>query len=113
MHTWFSPLRMVVAPQEPAGHPAPPGSPGSLRRRCFAKPASAPALAQHRDTIETAVPALLVLAGTSLMFNSASGLATGVVSYPAAKILRGHAGRVSWLVHALAALIVARFVLLG
>jgi len=65
------------------------------------------------DDMDTAVPALFVMAGMPLMFSIADGLAMGVVSYSALKILRGHAGRVSWLVHALAALFVARFVLLG
>jgi len=65
------------------------------------------------DDMDTAVPALCVMAGMPLMFSSADGLAMGVVSYSALKILRGQAGRVSWLVHALAALFVARFVLLG
>ena len=63
--------------------------------------------------MDTAVPALLVMAGMPLMFSIADGLAMGVVSYSALKILRGRAGQVSWLVHALAVLFVARFVFLG
>ena len=59
------------------------------------------------------MPVWLALAGTPLMFCIADGLAMGAVSYSALKILRGQAGKVSWLVHAVAALFVAQFVLLG
>lgn len=65
------------------------------------------------EDIDTAVPALFVIAGMPLMFSIADGLAMGVVSFSALKILRGHAGQVSWMVHALALLFVARFALLG
>ena len=65
------------------------------------------------DDMDTAVPALFAMAGMPLMFSIADGLAMGVVSYSALKILRGQADKVSWLVHALAALFVARFALLG
>ena len=63
--------------------------------------------------IDTAVPALFVIAGMPLMFSIADGLAMGLVSFSALKILRGQAGQVSWMVHALALLFVARFALLG
>lgn len=65
------------------------------------------------EDIDTAVPALFVIAGMPLMFSIADGLAMGVVSFSALKILRGQAGQVSWMVHALALLFVARFALLG
>lgn len=65
------------------------------------------------DDIETAVPALFVMAGMPLTFSIADGLAMGVVAYSALKILRGRAGKVAWMVHALAALFMARFALLG
>ena len=65
------------------------------------------------EDIDTAVPALFVIAGMPLMFSIADGLAMGVVSFSALKILRGQAGQVSWMVHVLALLFVARFALLG
>ena len=65
------------------------------------------------DEIDTALPALLTMAGMPLMFSISDGLAMGVVSYSALKILRGRAGDTSCLVHLLAALFVARYVFLG
>jgi AGZA family xanthine/uracil permease-like MFS transporter len=65
------------------------------------------------DDIETALPALFVMAGMPLMFSIADGLAMGLVAYSALKILRGRAGRVPWMVHALAALFMARFAMLA
>ena len=65
------------------------------------------------EDIDTAVPALFVMAGMPLMFSIADGLAMGVVSFSALKVLRGQAGKVPWMVHALAALFVARYALLG
>ena len=65
------------------------------------------------DDMDAAVPALFVILGMPLTFSIADGLAMGVVSYSALKVLRGQAGKVSWLVHALAALFVARFALLA
>ena len=65
------------------------------------------------DDIETALPALFVMAGMPLMFSIADGLAMGLVAYSALKVLRGRAGRVPWMVHALAALFMARFAMLA
>ena len=65
------------------------------------------------EDIDTAVPALFVMAGMPLMFSIADGLAMGVVSFSALKVLRGQAGKVPWMVHALAVLFVARYALLG
>lgn len=59
--------------------------------------------------IDVAVPAALTLAGMPLTFSISDGLAWGLVSFSALKILRGRAGEAPWLVHALAALFVVRY----
>ena len=65
------------------------------------------------NDIDTAVPALFTMVGMPLTFSISDGLAMGVISFSALKILRGRAGEISWLVHVLAALFVARYVLLA
>ena len=62
------------------------------------------------DDIDTALPALLMLAGMPLTFSIADGLSLGLISYSALKILRGRATQVPWSVHLLAAVFVARYV---
>ena len=66
------------------------------------------------DEIDTAVPALFTMAGMLLMFSISDGLAMGVIAFSVLKILRGRIGKVSWLVHVLAALfVVLRYVFLA
>lgn len=65
------------------------------------------------DDPETAIPAFLLMLTIPLTFSIANGLALGVIAYDALKILRGKAGQVSWVVHAMAVLFVARFVYLA
>ena len=65
------------------------------------------------DDIDTAVPALFLIAGMPLTFSIADGLAMGLISYSALKILRGRAREAGWPVHALAALFVARYAFLS
>jgi AGZA family xanthine/uracil permease-like MFS transporter len=65
------------------------------------------------DNIDTAVPAILIMAGMPLTFSIADGLAMGLIAFSALKILRGRAGQVSWLVHVLAALFLVRYVFLA
>ena len=65
------------------------------------------------NDIDTAVPALFTMVGMPLTFSISDGLAMGVISFSALKILRGRAGEISWLVHLLAALFLARYVLLA
>ena len=62
------------------------------------------------DDIDTAVPTLFMVAGMPLTFSIADGLAMGLISYSALKILRGRASQVTWLLHLLAALFVARYI---
>ena len=62
------------------------------------------------DDMDTALPALLMVAGMPLTFSIADGLSLGLISYSALKILRGRATQVPWSVHLLAALFVARYV---
>ena len=65
------------------------------------------------NDIDTAVPALFTMVGMPLTFSISDGLAMGVISFSVLKILRGRAREISWLVHLLAALFVARYVLLA
>ena len=65
------------------------------------------------DDIDTALPSLLTMAGMPLTFSISDGLAMGMISYSALKILTGKARETSWLVHFLAALFVARYALVG
>ncbi len=65
------------------------------------------------DNIDIAVPALFTMAGMPLTFSISDGLSMGVIAFSALKILRGRAGEVSWLVHALALLFLVRYLLLA
>lgn len=65
------------------------------------------------DNIDIAVPALFTMAGMPLTFSISDGLSMGVIAFSALKILRGRAGEVAWLVHALAALFLVRYLLLA
>jgi AGZA family xanthine/uracil permease-like MFS transporter len=60
-----------------------------------------------------AIPAFLTLIVIPLSYSIANGLAFGITSYAALKLLRGQARRADWLLFVLAALFVARFVYLA
>ena len=60
-----------------------------------------------------AVPAFLTIIAIPLTFSIANGLAFGFTTYTILKVLRGEGATVSWLVYALTALFIARFVYLG
>lgn len=60
------------------------------------------------DPVE-AIPAFLTLIAIPLTFSIANGLAFGVVSYAALKLVSGRARRDDWLLYGLAVLFVARF----
>jgi AGZA family xanthine/uracil permease-like MFS transporter len=60
-----------------------------------------------------AIPAFLTLITIPLTFSIANGLAFGFTSYAFLKLLKGEFRRDQWLVYALAALFVARFLYLG
>lgn len=59
-----------------------------------------------------AIPAFLTMLVMPLTFSIAHGLAIGFISYPVVKALSGRAKEVHWLVYALAALFVLRYVLI-
>ena len=65
------------------------------------------------DDIDTAVPALFLVAGMPLTFSIADGLAMGLIAYSALKILRGRPADAGWPVHLLAAVFVLRYALLS
>ncbi len=65
------------------------------------------------DDIDTAVPALFLIAGMPLTFSIADGLAMGLIAYSALKILRGRPADAGWPVHLLAAVFVLRYALLS
>ena len=62
---------------------------------------------------EIAVPAFLTVIAIPLTYSIANGLAFGIVSYAALRLVRGHARRGDWLLYVLAALFVVRFVYLA
>jgi AGZA family xanthine/uracil permease-like MFS transporter len=61
----------------------------------------------------TAIPAFLTVIIIPLTYSIANGLAFGITSHAALKLLRGQARRGDWLVYVLAALCVARFIYLA
>jgi len=60
-----------------------------------------------------AIPAFLTVVAIPLTYSIANGLAFGITSYAALKLLRGQARASDWLLFLLAALFVARFVYLA
>ena len=60
-----------------------------------------------------AIPAFLTLITIPLSFSIANGLAFGFTSYALLRIVRGEFRSTHWLVYALAALFIARFIYLG
>lgn len=65
------------------------------------------------DDMEIAVPAFLTIMTIPLTFSIASGLAFGFCSFTAMKVFRGKFRDVSWLVYALTAVFLFRFLYLG
>jgi AGZA family xanthine/uracil permease-like MFS transporter len=65
------------------------------------------------NDLEIAIPAFLTMMTIPLTFSIASGLAFGFSSYTALKIFRGKFREVSWLVYALTAVFLFRFLYLG
>ncbi len=59
------------------------------------------------------VPAFLTIVTIPLTFSIANGLALGFTAYTLLKIARGEFRQVNWLVYALTALFIARFMYLG
>jgi AGZA family xanthine/uracil permease-like MFS transporter len=64
------------------------------------------------DDVTETLPAFLVVAGIPFTFSIADGLAMGFVSYPALKVLAGRGREVPWLIYALGAMFLARYILL-
>jgi AGZA family xanthine/uracil permease-like MFS transporter len=60
-----------------------------------------------------ALPAFLTMMAIPLTFSIANGLAFGFTAYTLLKVLRGRYREVNWLVYALTALFIVRFVYLG
>ena len=60
-----------------------------------------------------AVPAFLTIIAIPLTFSIANGLAFGFIAYTVLKVARGEFRSVNWLVYALTALFIARFIYLG
>ncbi len=60
-----------------------------------------------------ALPAFLTMMAIPLTFSIANGLAFGFTAYTLLKLLRGQYREVNWLVYALTALFIARFLYLG
>ena len=65
------------------------------------------------DDPGVAIPAFLTLVTIPLTFSIANGLAFGITSYAALKLVRGQARPSDWLLYVLAALFIARFIYMG
>ncbi len=65
------------------------------------------------DDMADAIPAFLTILMIPLSYSIANGLAIGIVTYTALKVLRGDYKSVSWLVYVLSALFIWRFIYLG
>jgi len=65
------------------------------------------------DDAEAAIPAFLTVAMIPLTFSIANGLAFGLTAYALIKLVRGKIGWTDWLLLAISALFVARFVWLS
>jgi AGZA family xanthine/uracil permease-like MFS transporter len=61
----------------------------------------------------TAIPAFLTLVITPLSYSIAGGLAFGIISYAALKLIRGQARPKDWLLYVLSALFILRFIYLS
>ena len=64
------------------------------------------------DDASEAIPAVLVIVGIPFFYSIADGMALGLIAYPILKLLGGRGRDVGWLTHALAAVLVAYFLLL-
>jgi len=62
------------------------------------------------DDATESVPAFLTLIGIPLSYSIADGLALGLISYPAVKLLAGRGREVGWLTYLLAVVLVLYFV---
>jgi AGZA family xanthine/uracil permease-like MFS transporter len=60
-----------------------------------------------------AIPAFLTVIIIPLSYSIATGLAFGIISYAALKLLRGQVKASDWLLYLLAVLFVARFIYLA
>jgi AGZA family xanthine/uracil permease-like MFS transporter len=60
-----------------------------------------------------AIPAFLTVIMIPLTYSIANGLAFGITSHAALKLVRGQARRSDWLVYVLAVLCVVRFIYLA
>lgn len=65
------------------------------------------------DNPEISIPAFLTMTGIPLTFSIANGLALGFSAFTLIKILRGRFREIHWMVYALTALFVARFIYLS
>lgn len=65
------------------------------------------------DDAEVSIPAFLTVAMIPLTFSIANGLAFGITAYALIKLVRGRISRTDWLLLAISALFVARFVWLS
>ncbi len=75
---------------------------GALMMRAVAR-------VEWRDPTE-GIPAFLMFAGIPLTYSIADGVALGLIAYPVLKVAAGRGAEVSWMSHALAALLLVYFV---
>jgi AGZA family xanthine/uracil permease-like MFS transporter len=63
--------------------------------------------------VRTAIPAFLTVIIIPLTYSIANGLAFGIISFAALKLVGGQARRGDWLLYGLAALSIVRFIYLA
>jgi len=62
-----------------------------------------------RETSES-IPAFLTMIGIPLFYSISDGIAIGIIAYPVLKVFSGKTKDISWLMYALAALLILRYV---
>jgi AGZA family xanthine/uracil permease-like MFS transporter len=65
------------------------------------------------DDLTEAIPAFMTIVGMALTYNIATGLAFGFILYPILKLMSGRGKEISWLVYALGAIFLVKFILVG
>ena len=65
------------------------------------------------DDLTEAIPAFMTIVGMALTYNISTGLAFGFILYPALKLMAGRGRDISWLVYALGAIFLVKFILVG
>ncbi|HPB31115.1 MAG TPA: NCS2 family permease, partial [Candidatus Sumerlaeota bacterium] len=55
------------------------------------------------------IPAFMAMIGIPLTYSISSGLALGFISYPLVKVISGRGREVSWVIYAVAVILIVRY----